>query len=126
MFCRIRQNIKRGGKLHNKAKEAIGKFLGEAEMWFTSRELIGDLAEDEVGQRTGECGSFPDDESIRKDIRICPVCEKEVERSDMLFTKGCHGITFRLVCHRCYKKIMAKGYDGQHYSEADENIDEDW
>lgn len=38
-----------------------------------------------------------------KDIRVCPVCGKEVERSNMLFTHDCHGITFRLVCWECYQ-----------------------
>lgn len=57
------------------------------------------------------------------DIRICPVCEKETERHDMLYTKDCHGITFRLVCHKCYKRLMAKGYDGEYYTEAEECID---
>ena len=59
-----------------------------------------------------------------KDIRICPCCEKEVERSDMLYTRDCHGITFRLVCSKCYRQLMAKGYDGEYYSEADECLDE--
>lgn len=59
-----------------------------------------------------------------KDIRICPCCEREVERQDMSFTKDCHGITFRLVCFDCYEKLMTKGYDGEYYSEADECIDE--
>lgn len=36
-----------------------------------------------------------------KDMRICPVCGKEVERNDMNFTRDCHGITFRLVCYSC-------------------------
>lgn len=31
-----------------------------------------------------------------KDMRICPVCGKEVERNDMSFTRDCHGITFIL------------------------------
>lgn len=61
-----------------------------------------------------------------KDIRICPVCNKEVERNDMNFTRDCHGITFRLVCNDCWEKLMEKGYDGQYYSEADECIDEDY
>lgn len=55
-----------------------------------------------------------------KDIRICPVCNKEVERNDMNFTRDCHGITFRLVCNDCWEKLMEKGYDGEYYSEADE------
>lgn len=37
-----------------------------------------------------------------RDIRTCPVCEHEVDREDMYFTKDCHGIPFRLVCDRCY------------------------
>lgn len=61
-----------------------------------------------------------------KDIRICPVCEKEVERQDMYFTKDCHGIPMRLVCCDCYTQIMNKGYDGQYYTELDECIDDDY
>ena len=55
-----------------------------------------------------------------RDIRTCPVCEHEVDREDMYFTKDCHGIPFRLVCDRCYQRIMSKGYDGEYYTEADE------
>lgn len=44
-----------------------------------------------------------------KDIRICPVCNKEVERNDMNFTRDCHGITFRLVCNDCWEKLMENG-----------------
>ena len=55
--------------------------------------------------------------------RICPVCKREHVREDMLFTHDCHGIPFRLVCYECYEKIMdEKGYDGEYYTEADENI----
>lgn len=61
-----------------------------------------------------------------KDIRVCPVCGKEVERSNMLFTHDCHGITFRLVCWGCYQKVMAKGYDGEYYTDADEQIEDDY
>lgn len=43
-----------------------------------------------------------------KDMRICPVCGKEVERNDMNFTRDCHGITFRLVCYDCWEKLMEK------------------
>lgn len=35
---------------------------------------------------------------IERDIRICPCCNKEVERGEMDFTRDCHGIAFRLVC----------------------------
>lgn len=60
------------------------------------------------------------------DTRICPVCEREVDRSDMLFTRDCHGITFRLVCLDCYDELMADGYDGAYYTEADECLDYDY
>lgn len=66
---------------------------------------------------------MPDEE---KDIRICPNCETEVERSDMLYTHDCHGITYRLVCYTCYEKLMEKGYDGAYYDESDEQIEPDW
>lgn len=65
-------------------------------------------------------------EREEKDIRICPECQKEVERRNMCFTHDCHGITFRLVCFDCWKRIMAKGYDGQYYDELDEQIDDDY
>ena len=57
------------------------------------------------------------------DIRTCPVCGKEVDRADMNFTRDCHGITYRLVCWKCYEKLMEKGYDGEYYTEADECLD---
>lgn len=61
-----------------------------------------------------------------RDIRTCPVCEHEVDREDMYFTKDCHGIPFRLVRDRCYQRIMSKGYDGEYYTEADEQIEDDY
>ena len=60
------------------------------------------------------------------DTRICPVCENKVPRSDMDFTHDCHGIPFRLVCFSCYSRLMEKGYDGEYYSEADEQIEDDY
>lgn len=61
-----------------------------------------------------------------KDIRICPECGREVERSEMDFTRDCHEITFRLLCFDCYEKAMSKGYDGEYYDEMDEQIDDDY
>lgn len=58
--------------------------------------------------------------------RTCPVCNKEVDRDEMEFTRDCHGIPFRLVCWDCYSEIMDKGYDGQYYTEADECLDYDY
>lgn len=54
------------------------------------------------------------------------MCERLVQRNDMQFTRDCHGIVFRLVCGDCYDRLMAKGYDGEYYTEADENIDCDY
>lgn len=59
-----------------------------------------------------------------KDMRICPSCGKKVERENMLFTRDCHGIPYRLVCYDCYEELMSKGYDGVYYNESDECIDE--
>ena len=56
-----------------------------------------------------------------KDIRMCPVCEKSVERSEMDYTTDCHGITFRLVCQKCWFKLMVKGYDGEYYEDTDDD-----
>lgn len=58
-----------------------------------------------------------------EDIRPCPVCGKEVDRADMNYTRDCHGITYRLVCWKCYEKLMKKGYDGEYYTEVDECLD---
>lgn len=61
-----------------------------------------------------------------RDIRTCPVCNNEVDREDMNFTRDCHGITFRLVCCDCWTRIMEKGYDGEYYTEEDEQIEDDY
>lgn len=61
-----------------------------------------------------------------ENIRTCPCCNKETERQEMRYTKDCHGIIFRLVCFDCYDKLMAKGYDGEYYAEADECLDDDY
>ena len=66
---------------------------------------------------------MPDTE---EDMRICPNCCRKVKRPEMLFTHDCHGITFRLVCYKCYNKLMAKGYDGAYYDESDEQIEPDY
>ena len=58
--------------------------------------------------------------------RICNYCNGEFERDEMMFTKDCHGIVLRLVCKECYHKLMAKGYDGAYYTEADEQIEADY
>lgn len=59
-------------------------------------------------------------------FRRCPICGHHADRKDMQFTRDCNGIPFRLVCWDCYDQLMAKGYDGEYYTEADENIDRDY
>lgn len=58
--------------------------------------------------------------------RICNYCEREFNRDEMMFTKDCHGIPYRLVCLECYETLMADGYDGEYYTEADEQIEADY
>lgn len=73
----------------------------------------------------GQIGYF-NERFEERDIRTCPVCNNEVDREDMDFTRDCHGITFRLVCHKCWERLMSKGYDGEYYTEADEQIEDDY
>lgn len=63
---------------------------------------------------------------MEEDKRICCFCEKEVLREDMLYTKDCHGIPYRLLCFECYEKLMEDGYDGEYYTDTDECIDADY
>ena len=58
--------------------------------------------------------------------KICPVCGREYNREDMLYTKDCHGIILRLVCCQCYEKLMIRGFDGEYYSGIDEQIEADY
>lgn len=72
---------------------------------------------------------YPQESHCEKYIELkvpCQNCEKETPKSWMRFTTDCHGIPFRYVCPDCYEKLMAKGYDGEHYTEADECIDYDY
>jgi len=61
-----------------------------------------------------------------RDIRVCSVCNNEFDREEMDFTKDCYGIEFRLVCRRCGQKLMSKGYDGEYYTQLDEQIEDDY
>ena len=58
--------------------------------------------------------------------RICEHCGKEVDRSDMNFTRDCHGIPYRLVCNICWERLKARGYDGEYYDDSDECLDYDY
>ena len=64
---------------------------------------------------------------MEEELCECPVCNKQVKRDEMTWTNDCHGIVFRKVCFNCWDYIMStKGYDGEYYSDADENIYEDY
>lgn len=55
--------------------------------------------------------------------RICPVCGEEFNKDDMLWTYDCYGIPYRLVCDKCYGIVMrGRDYDGELYTELDENV----
>lgn len=57
----------------------------------------------------------------------CPICGKQVRVYQMEQTRDCHGIPYRMVCGACYDRIMdERGYDGEKYTEADENLDYDY
>lgn len=57
----------------------------------------------------------------------CPICGKEVSFEDSSLTHDCHGIPFRYVCINCWRRIMnEKGFDGEYYTDVDEQIDEDY
>ena len=61
---------------------------------------------------------------MEKEERTCECrkCGKMFPRSEMTFTKDCHGIPFRLVCYDCYDELMEEGFDGEYYDERDECI----
>ena len=57
----------------------------------------------------------------------CPVCGKETRVYNLLMTHDYHGIPYRKVCPTCYDRIMNdRGFDGEEYSEIDENLDYDY
>lgn len=80
----------------------------------------------EINISIGYEKSETEKEQEEKDLRICPKCSREVQRQEMNFTRDCHGIPFRLLCFGCYEKAMSKGYDGEYYTEADEQIEDDY
>lgn len=66
------------------------------------------------------------EEMFEKNYSECAVCKKAYPKNEMSFTRDCHGIPYRHACPSCYSKVMAKGYDGEYYSESDECIDVDY
>lgn len=47
-----------------------------------------------------------------RDIRTCPVCEHEVDREDMYFTKDCHDLVVALIEKESGYKFDKVGDDG--------------
>lgn len=45
----------------------------------------------------------------------CDECGEVTTRRNMIRTTDYHGLPFRLVCSKCYKSVMKKGYDGDEY-----------
>lgn len=62
-------------------------------------------------------------EAWRAAARIFPT---DYEKNEENSKRAGYGIPFRLVCDRCYQRIMSKGYDGEYYTEADEQIEDDY
>jgi hypothetical protein len=60
------------------------------------------------------------------DTRVCGRCGKLMPRSEMSYSYDCHGIPFRLVCPDCKEEIQDIGYDGEYYTEYDEQIEDDY
>lgn len=57
----------------------------------------------------------------------CPVCKRSFKRDDMLFSFDCRGIPYRLICYECNSDIIEQiGYDGEYYTELDEQIEADY
>lgn len=67
-----------------------------------------------------------EEEFLERGLRVCPVCGRWCPREEMQFSLDCHGIPFRLICIDCWERIMEEnGYDGEYYTEFDENIWDD-
>lgn len=63
------------------------------------------------------------DEDI--DLYECPICKGLYRRHDMYYSRDCHGIIFRLLCHDCLSDVYElRGYDGEYYDDSMEVIDE--
>lgn len=97
-----------------------------------------DEASEEAGRLFDEGGEYDDfvvdDNGYRfrlpgyKLVKCeCGKCGKQVRAYELTLTSDCNGIPFRRVCEGCYAGIMeGPGYDGEHYTEADECIDADY
>lgn len=97
-------------------------FIDGNDLHYKRTWVEADTEEEAEHQLYVKHGNFDHHIDRIEPFRTCPVCEKDYDRADMLYSRDCHGIIFRLVCAKCYQKVMAKGYDGEYYTEADENF----
>lgn len=64
---------------------------------------------------------------VRMDeLRECKRCGKLTPKFELSFSYDCHGIPFRPICLDCLEKVHIIGYDGEYYTEFDEQIDDDY
>lgn len=95
------------------------------------KDMENNILDDETGMTEFDYWEWnhPYDELVIVDEekRECARCNKTVDKSDLWLTTDCRGIPFRYVCKECYDEVMESvGYDGEFYTELDENIDEDY
>lgn len=69
------------------------------------------------------CPMSDSDFKINEPTKYCNHCGQEFSRQEMKWTQDCQGIDYRLVCRKCYDRLMAKGYDGEFYDGRDETIE---
>lgn len=101
-----------------------GNVFDTAETMEEARRVVRQFVEEDIsnGEESNE-----DFYEIVEDLEECPICGEKVPREGMALTYDCHGIPFRHVCWECYDKICnEKGYDGEYYTELDENLDYDY
>lgn len=98
-------------------------FIDGHDLKFKTTSVTADTEEEAESKLYEIYGNFDHQITNIQPFKICPECQKEVDRNDMQYTRDCHGITFRLLCWKCYNKAMAKGYDGEYYTELDECLD---
>ena len=94
--------------------------------WYGTVMIVGSDGEEFADVPQYIVDMFNNDDQEEEPKLTCPVCGRDYYRSEMDFTYDCHGIPFRLVCYECLEALMAeKGYDGEYYTSADENIWDD-
>ena len=98
-------------------------FIDGHDLKFKHTSITANTEEEAESELYKVFGNFDHQISNIEPFRICPECNKEVDKNDMQYTKDCHGITFRLLCYKCYNKVMSRGYDGEYYTELDECLD---